>query len=430
MIRKIISLVLFLVLVFFYLYPTGMPIYGYSFIFLLGLLGIGLYAYNQFPYAEVIPILLVYGAMFVWSYFCTFINKAYDSFIIDYTKSQMGWFFSAYLLIYLFYKIFPKGGIHIIIYYIIAAIFIQCVISVAMYMDPGINEFFSSLQKHDGLAEYKKAQTEGSRLIGYGTAFFGAGIACGFALILIVYVLMTRKWNVWQLLLISAIYCSIFYVGMLSARTTMVGMFTSIGLLVVFLFTQNTHKKQVFSYLIFSVILLSIGYTLSYIYFPDFADWAFEAFINYRNKGELMTLSSSGLSIMFVLPQTAFEWIFGMGIGQFMFTDVGFSRLLLWFGLPGTLLYFYYQIMLIKPAFTRNRNLDLLLITFFVYNLVLNYKGLSDLNPYILLFTFYFLYYKYYIYTPYLYRLGKFNQTKLRYAVQTSTASRRVQGNV
>jgi hypothetical protein len=97
----------------------------------------------------------------------------------------------------------------------------------------------------------------------------------------------------------------------------------------------------------------------------------------------------------------------------------------MWFGLPGAVMFFCYQFMIIKRAFTNNMVLNLTLITLFVYNIVLNYKGLSDLNHFCLMFAFYFLHYKYNIYTPYLYRIGKFNQTKLRYAVQAQTAGRR-----
>ena len=413
------------VLVFYYIFPAALPLFGYTFIFTLGILGIILYVSHKFPYTEVVPIWSVFATMFLWSLFCTFMNNATDSFIIDYTKSQMGWFFSAYIIIYVFFRVHPKPEFHHLLYYIIAAIALQGIISVAMYLSPEANDFFTSIHKTDELIDSKRNTTEGERLLGYGMAFFGAGITYGVGLILLSYILLTKKWNIMQIFFISLLYCFIFYVGIFSARTTITGAFASIILMAIILFVQKTNSGQLYKFIFFSIALFAIGYTLCYIYFSDFTDWAFEAFINYQEKGEFRTFSSDGLDHMFVLPSNASEWIFGWGIGRFIFSDVGYTRLWMWFGLPGLCLFFYYQIMLIKPAFTRNTTLDLLLITLFIYNFVLNYKGLADINYFLLLFTFYFLYYKYYIYTPYLYKLGKINQSKLRHAIQAAPTSRR-----
>ncbi|GAB6010886.1 hypothetical protein [Viscerimonas tarda] len=424
MIKKILSVILLLVLVFYYIYPTAMPLFDYSFLFTLGISGLVLYAFHKFPYPELISIGLVYLVMFVWAYFCMFLGSSGDTFILEYTKSELGWIFSAYLLISLFFVVHPKGKVHYVMYYMIAAIVLQCIISVAMYMNPDVNDFFVSLQKNDDLVDFKRRITEGDRLLGYGVAFFGAGIACGVGLILLVYVLMTRKLTLLQNLFVSVLYCGVFYVGMLAARTTMVGLAASLVLMVVLLFMRG-YKKQFFIHLFLSLFLFAVGYTLCAFYFPDIIDWAFEMFIQYENHGEFRTMSSEGLAEMFMLPENAFDWVFGRGYGNYLFSDVGYTRLWMWFGLPGAILFFYFQYMIMKQAFTQNIELDLMLITMFVFNLVLNYKGLSDLNHFFLLLAFYFLHYKYYIYTPYLYRLGKFNQTKLRYAVQAPSSGRR-----
>jgi len=358
--------------------------------------------------------------MAIWALICKFVNGSADTFIIDYSKSQMGWLFSSYFVIYFFFKVHPKASIDKLIYYIIAAIFIQCVITVAMNLDEGIYDFFTSLQKSDDVGDKKREMTEGKRLLGYGVAFFGMGIACGTALILLVYIFMTKKMNLIRTLFVAFLYCSIFFVGLLSARTTMVGAAASV-ILMIFLFFYGASNKggQLFSFIIMSVLLFTFGVTLSYVYFPEFADWAFEAFLNYQETGEFRTVSSDGLYVMFYFPRTIREWIFGIGIGSYWGTDVGYTRLLFWFGIFGTILFFYYQIILMRISFTNNTLLNVTILMLFGYNLALNIKGFSELNMFMYLISGYFLYYKYFIYTPYLYRLGKFNQTKLRYAVQT-----------
>lgn len=421
LIKKVIYSLFFLLALFFHIYPAAMPLFGYSFVFTGGLLGLGLYMYNKFPYVEMVKFFMCYGAMVVWAYICTFVMGAYDNYIITYSKSTLGWFFSAYFIIYLFFKIYPRKGVDTLIYFIIAAIVLQGIISVAMYLNPNVADFFNSIQigSDDLLLSTKRAQTEGKRLLGFGIAFFGAGVIYGVALIFLIYILMAKKLNLLQVLFFSILYIFVFFVGMLSARTTLVGGFASLGLLIILLFRGNSGRRsQLITFIFYSVILVTISITLIYQFFFDMADWALEPFINYKASGELRTDSSDGLVIMFMLPQTFVQWIFGIGVGNFWGSDVGFTRLLYWFGLPGTILFFLFGYLLIKQSFTANQALNYTLLVTFAYNLALNVKGLSDLNWLWALFAFYFLYYNYYIYTPYLYRIGRIKQNTLRTAVQ------------
>ncbi|MFR9166727.1 MAG: hypothetical protein ACLVKO_11105 [Dysgonomonas sp.] len=290
-----------------------------------------------------------------------------------------------------------------------------------MYLNPNVADFFNSIQigSDDLLLSTKRAQTEGKRLLGFGIAFFGAGVIYGVALIFLIYILMAKKLNLLQVLFFSILYIFVFFVGMLSARTTLVGGFASLGLLIILLFRGNSGRRsQLITFIFYSVILVTISITLIYQFFFDMADWALEPFINYKASGELRTDSSDGLVIMFMLPQTFVQWIFGIGVGNFWGSDVGFTRLLYWFGLPGTILFFLFGYLLIKQSFTANQALNYTLLVTFAYNLALNVKGLSDLNWLWALFAFYFLYYNYYIYTPYLYRIGRIKQNTLRTAVQ------------
>ena len=79
-----------------------------------------------------------------------------------------------------------------------------------------------------------------------------------------------------------------------------------------------------------------------------------------------------------------------------------------------------------KMSFTKDQAWVFTLLIAYAYNMALNVKGLSDLNLFMYFFIFYFLHYKYYIYTPQLYRLGKINKNKLHYAVQSKTANGRI----
>jgi len=426
-IKKGILSVILVVLIFYVLFPTALPLFGFSFIFTSGVLGVILYAYNKFPFAEIVSMLLFFGLLIGWAVFCTFINSKSDSFYLDYSKSQIAWMFSAYLIIYIFFKIHPNGGLNYLIYYIIAVITIQGIISVWMYFDPEVAAFFDSLQMSTDLSIGKRSMTEGKRLLGYGVAFFGAGIVYGISLIFIAYIFMTKKLNFLQQLFCAILYVATFLVGLMSARTAAVGLVASLALAVLLYFKgDKTLKSQGMLILFYCSVFTSVGVTLVYTFFPEFADWTFELFLNYQETGELRTNSSDGLSEMFLLPSTFKEWVFGRGVGSYWGSDVGFTRLLFWFGVPGTLLYFGFQYLYMKNSFSGDKAFNLTLVVLFAYNLALNVKGLSDLNHFNSILMMYFLYYRYFIYTPQLYRLGKIRQTSLRYAVQSSASGRRI----
>lgn len=423
--KKFLGAIILLFFVFYYFFPQAISFFGFSFIFTSAALGLGLYVFNGFPFPEIIRIGLAYIPFALMCIFTGYIHNFTDPYLFDNTKSQVAWIFSAYLIIYIFFQVHPNGSFTTLLYYMIAVILIQCVIAVAMYMNPAVNSFFGSLQMIDSIKQAKMEDTEDQRLLGYGIAFFGAGIAAGSGLIFTAYVVMKNKYNLFMLIIWGVIYVAILYIGLLMARTTMIGMSASIILILILLFLgKNKGRSQLIKFLAAVAIFASIGYTLCYVYFPEFSDWAFEAFINYSESGEIRTQSSDGIENMFILPSNSNEWLYGKGWMTFWGSDVGYTRLLFYVGLPGTIAFFYYQFSLAKMAFTKDRGQSAFLLILIASVLALNVKGLADLNMFMYLFVFYFLHYRYYIYTPQLYRLGKFNSTKLRYAVQGEKARR------
>lgn len=424
--KKILGVIILFVMVFYTLYPQAISFFGYSFLFTIAAGGLGLYLYQGRPFPEIINIALAYLPIVAMGWITAYLNSHQDSYLFDYTKSQIAWLFGTYMIVFFFFYLHPRGSFILLLYYIIGAIVAQCIISIAMHQNEAIRSFFNSLQMSDFVNQIKRDDTEGKRLLGYGVAFFGAGISCGFALIIIVYIAVKQKFNLIQLTLLAAIYCLILYVGLLSARTTSIGLFASIILAAILLFTGRADKSQLFKFLGVGAILGSIGSTLCYIYFPEFADWAFEGFTNYQRTGTFSTRSSDGLENMFILPYTFNQWVYGWGHMEFWGSDVGYTRLLFWIGLPGTIAYFLYQFLLMKMAFVKDQAWIFTLLIVYAYNMALNAKGLSDLNLFMYFFVFYFLHYKYYIYTPQLYRLGKLRTGKLHHAIQSKAANGRI----
>lgn len=423
---KNIGVVFLFVFIFYVLYPKALAISGSSFISVSGVLGLALYFYNGRPYSEVLNIGLAYSPIVLMAIISSFFNSYTDPYMYDYTKSQLGWIFSSYMAVFFFFMLHPKGSFVLLLYYIVGAIFAQCVISLAMHQNEAVKSFFTSLQMADAVEQFKRDDTEGQRLLGYGVAFFGAGLSCGCTLIFLVYIAFKQRLNIIKLSLLALVYCFVLYIGLLSARTTSIGLFASVILAAILLLTGNSIKGQPFKFIGIAALLGSVGTTLCYMYFPEFADWAFEGFINYQKTGKFTTQSSDALDSMFLLPYTFEQWLYGWGHMEFWGSDVGYTRLLFWIGLPGTIAYFFYQFYLIKMSFIKDQAWIFTLLVIFAYNFALNMKGLSDLNFFFYFLAFYFLHYRYYVYTPKLYRNGKISQNKLRHAVQSKKANGRI----
>jgi hypothetical protein len=175
---------------------------------------------------------------------------------------------------------------------------------------------------------------------------------------------------------------------------------------------NKSEKKQAKKFIIASLFLMIAGYTFSMLYFSDFSNWAFELFTNFFESGRLETKSSSGLKEMFIFPEDLHTIVFGKGTLDFWGSDVGYSRLFFYVGIPGTILFFIYQLFIIKLSFTKDWGVNIFALTIFAYTMVLNVKGLIDFNFILYIIFLFFMFHKYYIYYPELYaerRIRSFN---------------------
>lgn len=399
--KKYISVILLLIFFFYYMYPQALNVFGSSFIVPSAVLGLGLYAYHRFPFREVPLVLLAFGGILFCCYLTSFVNLVSDAFPKAYLRSQMGWFFTSYLVCSVLFQIHKKPTANILIGYVVGAIGLQCVIAVAMYFIPPLADFLFSIQLQTVFDEEAREAIEGQRLMGYGTGLFGAGMVCGYGLIMLIYLIMRLKINTIQFISLAALYCFIFFVGLMNARTTTVGLGVSLIFLAILYFMDHrVEKKRAKIFVVSSVLLFMGAYSLSFIYFPQFTDWAFELFDNFMNRGELTTKSSEGLLDNLFLPEDTKSRVFGTGSAIFFGVDVGYTRMIFYFGIVGTIMYFLYGFIIVKQCLTKDRTLNMLLFTILIYNMIINVKGWTDLNPVLYLFFFFFMFYKYYIYMP------------------------------
>ncbi|WP_165020611.1 hypothetical protein [Dysgonomonas sp. ZJ279] len=399
-----IAKALLLILVFYLIYPQALEIRGSSFISMSGIVGIILYGLHKFPFKEVVSVLIVFGILIFICYISAYVNGFVDDFMTGYIRSQMGWFFTAYMIIYFMYRIHGNPTIYTVLGYIIAAIALQSVITLIMFFNEAANDFFFSLQLKSIVDEETKEIAEKERLIGYGIGFFGAGIVAGYALIFIMYLFLKIKMNIKTFIFLALLYAFIFYVGLFSARTTVIGFTASFVVFAILFFIDvKPQRRQGINFIGILLLLLVVGYALCYIYFPDFTEWAFELFDRFRKEGRIETASSNGIIGMLYAPNDFKTFIIGNGNMAFFGSDVGYTRLMFYIGVPGMIMYFFYSAYVGIKCFTKDWTLNFLIIALLIYNMIMNVKGFTDLNMILYLFFFYFLFYKYYVFLPKVY---------------------------
>ena len=125
-------------------------------------------------------------------------------------------------------------------------------------------------------------------------------------------------------------------------------------------------------------------------------EWVLELFINMSDGGKLESASTNDLKEMYVFPTSLKTWFWGDGMSQnvsggfYMDSDVGYIRSLYYWGIIGSIFYYYFQIKyasILKKSFCDikiTRFINMILIWFFIYSL----KEFWTVEPYWVLLLF------------------------------------------
>lgn len=335
-------------------------------------------------------------------------NSTSDFQYITYPISMLLIIYSGYFVFKCF-KIFSSDmDISVLIEYIIIAVFIQNLIAFFMFINPSFSKVMTEIQYQNELSELKLNELLEIRFIGFGSTYFGAGIVNGLALILISYFLKSKKHPFSKLLKLSVFYIIILGFGMMMARTTIIGLVLSIAYM---LLPKAKLKfdiiKNHLKFIIGIIMIVFTGYLILLYVFPLYFDslnvslrFGFEMFYNYFEHGTFETLSTNQMKDMYVYPTNIKTYIIGdglwdnptnQGMGYYMDTDIGYLRLIYYFGIVGLLCYLFFQFYSIKLIINKTENIHLkkMLVLLFLYMLILNFKGFSDI--FFILLIFYFI---------------------------------------
>jgi len=353
------------------------------------------------------PIASILGAsllIVVVSVFSLVINGTSDTYFIKQIIINLLSMCSVYLLSESIKQVYGYVSFLLISKYAITAAVLQVILSSLMFFNSGFFTFATSLLKYSELAQSKVEQLSDQRLIGFGTMFFTSGIIHGFVLILIVVILQTYKFTRKQFLLYMIGFTIIFVGGMMLARTTLVGLCFSLLLVGYKNRLLNLKISRTFRKVVSSMFCIFLFLMIIFMSFPPelkdqmdvLTGFAFEMFENYFTDGNIETRSTNKMMEMYIFPNNLKTWLIGdglwdstTGLGYYMNTDIGYCRMLFYFGVIGLFSFFLYQYVAVRSVWMKNKEIDrMFFLVFFVYSLVLNLKGITDLFVLIALFYF------------------------------------------
>ena len=326
------------------------------------------------------------------------VNFSFDMRYVKYVVPLFFAFWASYLIAVVSYRAYGRFDIKIFMKYLLLAELIYLGISVLMFFSPSISALMTSLQKMDAIMMAAYERTSELRIVGFGANFFTSGILNGYILILLAFYIISNKFTYKKLMLLYLLYVIITVVGMMMARTALVG--SGIGLAIIGLHLAKDPKALLRTIMLIILCIVAILFVLAK-FFSDFAaqlqvlfSFAFEMFFNLSDSGSLSTGSTDTLMTMWdIIPKTFKSWVIGdarwdTATGYYKGTDVGYLRNIWYFGIVGMacLTYYYYKTLKIifierNPGFEKSRILGLIL---FAYVMILNVKGPADLFFYVI----------------------------------------------
>lgn len=332
-------------------------------------------------------------------------NVTSEQFFLTYPISIILVLAGAYPVTRAVILVYDRVDFELIAKYIIVAVVIQCIIALMMFILPAMRSFLIEILVHTD-ASKMHFDMEGFRLIGFGAQFFEAGVINCVALILIASLFKGRLLSIGYMLWLIFSFFIIFSIGMMMARTTIIGVPLAGAVLLYKSRFWKLRLSSKFLRAISSILIFSLLATVIIVSLPSSlkneieqpAEFGLEMFINYFEKGQFSSASTTQLFNMYdTYPDNAKTWIIGNGYwsdpmdrdSYYMSTDVGYARLIFYFGIIGLLFYFSYQVAIARSA---NRatggTYKPFFVTLIALVLVLNLKGFTDMSSTFSLFLF------------------------------------------
>lgn len=313
--------------------------------------------------------------------------------------------FSFYFVISYVNQFKPNLSLGRFLDYIIYVVLLQAVVSLFLFLNPNLYESFISIirpEVNEGLLE--RVHLIQIRLLGISNSFFTASTNYGIHFLLLMLLPYCRgsliyKNKLWYYTIVAIIAIA----GILSGRTV----FIAIALGGLYILTVERNRVLPLLSKSFKILALFVlSFIAAYFIFRDIIDfdrvektisWVFEMFIQYSEGGQIETNTTDVMLRMYIWPEELSTWIYGDGLilngdgSYYMHTDIGYIRLLYYFGLIGIFSFITAQFSycIIAASYYKNSAIKIFLFFLFLWILILNLKGLSDGDFY---FSFFIVY--------------------------------------
>lgn len=262
----------------------------------------------------------------------------------------------------------------------------QCILALMIDNMPELCQFIDRYvqQNQEFLHETK-------RLYGIGASFDTAGIRFSCALLGVAYLIShpkseVKKYIYWM------IFVTISIIGNIISRTTTVGI--AIGLIYMwfhdFSHTAVINIPKFRSRIAIFIILLALLSVTIYYYntntiFNTYLRYGFEGFFNFIERGEWETSSTNRLQTMIRWPNNTKTWFLGDGYfndpngrGFYMFTDIGYLRLIYYCGLVGLSIFTFFFVVCTSILCGENSREKFLFILLLCVNMIVWIKISTD----------------------------------------------------
>lgn len=394
MIKKIIAFVL----LFSFIYQINYIFLPFNVPFVLGLIGLPLYIHNSSAIRNgdskyVNDILLALLPVAIVAFLSIVGNHSSDFYFIKWAIINALYFFGAYFLFQLLKHSFRNFTFGRLVDLLVLCAVVQLSLSLVMFFSPEVKNVLQPLIHESEIAK-EAMERAATRMVGFGTHFFLSGTIHAFILIMIAISFTLRKVSLIKSVVLMLSFIFIAAVGTIMARTTLVGVLFAI----VIVLLRRRGKRYFISGLVLSTIIISA----TSVYFLDLIsddmeqlfNFGFEAFVNYKDTGSFSTSSTDVLLRMYKFPSVWETWLWGdaryeAGKGYYMNTDIGFCRLIFYFGVIGLITYMYFEYYILKKIFPPQIYGNIIRSVLFCFVLVINGKGTFDIFPYACLFVFF-----------------------------------------
>jgi len=400
----------FLLILFCFLYPIFPKVSPIPIDRILQLLGFTLLVFNQRDTVKLISsiytrrfLLLTFVLLCLAFIVQLQVIGTYDTYFIIRVVNVFFEFFSAYFVFSIGRWAYKNLSIGTVLYYIVLAAVLQAVIGIIFYINPVYYvSYYSLLNAEIAHKEFEDTMALlNVRFVGIGSSFFSGTIKYGvafFSLLILPFVHQNRLTS--NKLFYWAAFLIIVFGGMMTGRSFFIAMILG-GIMVtaarsqsVLLFVMNNVKIVLLCVFLIPLVYFLSTAILDMSKFERAFNFAFELFIN-ASEGKGFQSSSTNKQLeMYVFPDETRTWLIGDAKmqnsdgGYYMFTDIGYLRLIYYFGLPATVFFVYLMIRYCKILVSLGafRPLTYFFIAVFAWHIILGFKGLAFHSYYFVLF--------------------------------------------